>query len=322
MPRPPKTFNGFVGQTRITRFIKKLLSGAKLRGDACPSMMFIGKTGHGKTSLAEATVTEYGSDLHLLFSGQDVSPYKICTVLQEVQQTDFVIIDEAHSLKLDTQHILHLAWDKGKIPAVSENQIDRSEFIDIPDFTMILCTNHPGKVNKALRSRLLSVEFDPYNEKELKMIADKIAEERGLAITGQAANLLARVAQGSPRTTQRRMDILFTLCSHDQAINLSHVQELLDEEGIDQHGFSPYQRQYLNHLMENPRGVCSIERLAARIGCGKDYLKLEVEPYLIEQDYVEVFSSRGRKITLKGMNLIEGRFWDQKNSNVIKMEAL
>lgn len=322
MPRPPKTFNGFVGQTRITRFIKKLLSGARLRGDACPSMIFIGKTGHGKTSLAEATVTEYGSNLHLLFSGQDVSPYKICTVLQEVQHGDFVIIDEAHSLKLDSQHILHLAWDKGKIPVASENQIDRSDFIDISDFTMILCTNHPGKVNKALRSRLLSIEFDPYKERELKMIADRIAEEKGLAITGQAANLLAKVAQGSPRIIQRRMDILYTLCSDDHTINLSHVQELLEEEGIDQHGFSPYQRQYLNHLMENPKGVCSIERLAARIGCGKDYLRLDVEPYLIEKGYVDIFSARGRTITPEGITLVEDRFWDHQHSNVIKMEAL
>jgi Holliday junction DNA helicase RuvB len=211
------------------------------------------------------------------------------------------LIDEAHSLSRDAQQVLFSALDEAKIPAVTEKgRLNRSEARSVAACTPILATDQPGNVKPALQSRLTPIEFVPYTLRELKTIAERVAELEGIEITPQGARRLAEVSQGSPRSIARRIDAMHLFWPDIKKFGLEHVAELLVHEGVDDLGLWPSQRLYLQTLAASPRGACSLERLAIKLGCDPTNIRRTVEPHLIERGWVEPHSGRGRMITSEG----------------------
>lgn len=305
MSRRPKTFNDFIGQRRVIGLLARLIAGARELGRPCPPLRLTAPAGHGKTALGHAIAEEYGSEFLPLLAGTDTRAADVCDLLLTGQHGDVVLIDEAHTLRLDAQQILFAALDEEKIPAVTDKgRLKRSELRSIASLTIVLATNQPGHLKAALRSRLTPIEFDPYAIHELKMIAERVAEGEGLEITPQAARRLAEVAQGSPRIISRRVKALRLFGPGTEKFGLDQVTEVLTSEGVDARGLWPSQRLYLQTLDSSPRGVCSLERLAIKLGCDPVIIRHEVEPFLIERGWVEPWSGRGRMITAEGRSIV------------------
>jgi Holliday junction resolvasome RuvABC ATP-dependent DNA helicase subunit len=112
------------------------------------------------------------------------------------------------------------------------------------------------------------------------------------------------VSQGSPRISARRVDALRLFSPSIAKYGLDHVAELLISEGVDDLGLRPSQRLYLQTLAASPRGACSLERLAIKLGCDTANLRQDVEPYLNERGWVEPHSGRGRMITPQARGII------------------
>ena len=305
MGRPVATFCHFVGQRRVVAHVQRLVEGAKKAGDPCTSMLLAGPAGSGKTTMAAALAAAYGSQLHVLLAGADTKPVDMCRILRDLKHGDVFLADEIHSLPADAQQIFFIALDQWKMPSLTERGIDRSTLESIAKFTLIAATNEPGRIKQALRTRLTRIEFDPYSQKELKAIVERIAESLEISISPQAANVLAATAQGSPRRIQRRILDLCHYWSGVQALTKDHIRAFLDSEGIDEHGFTPQQREYLKALSGMPKGKCNLERLAVKLGCDVVNVRQEVEVYLIEQGYVDPASRLGRGITPKGLEIVQ-----------------
>lgn len=305
MGRPIKKFHDFVGQKRTITFLQRIILGAKTLGQTCPSLLLKAPTGCGKSSLAKSIAVDYGSSFHLLLAGQEVQAIDICQMLSKLEFGDVFAIDEAHSLSSDSQQILYLALDEQRIPAISNGKIDRSQYISIAEFCLVLATNEPGLIKRALANRLHHVELDPYSLEELKVIAETIAQKEGFHITPQAARQLAQVAQSSPRIVYKRVELLRLLNPTVSHFTESHIFELLSRQGIDQNGLTPKQRQYLITLMNSPLGICTLGRLSVALGYDILAIKRDVEPYLIEQKWVDPNSIRGRRITDEGRDLAQ-----------------
>ena len=224
MGRPAKRFHDFVGQRRVVGHLQRLICGAKECGDPCTSLSLVGAAGFGKTSIAKAIASEYGSDFHSVLASGDTKPAEICAVLREVRHGDVMLIDEPHALSRDAQQILYLALDEWRVPVEAKRGISRSQYESIAQFTLILATNEPGGVKRALRSRLTRVEFDPYTQNELKAIAECVARQSEVSLTPQAASLLAQVAQGSPRIVARRVQNLKHYWSDGRSLTKDHVR--------------------------------------------------------------------------------------------------
>jgi len=283
MGRPATAFHQLVGQGRAVGYLRRLIAGAKAHGDACPSMLLAGPSGAGKSTMAAAIAAEYGSQLHMLLAGSDTTATAICRILSELKHGDVFLVDEAHSLSADAQQVLFIALDQWKIPRLLERGIDRSSFESIAEFTLVVATNAPGQIKQALRTRLTRIEFDSYSQKELKTIAEHVAELLGISISPQAANLLATTAQGSPRCIKRRIRDLRHYWAGMSSLTKDHVRTFLDSEGIDEYGLTPHQRKYMKALAAMPKGQCNVERLAVKLGCDVVNVRQEVEVYLIEQ---------------------------------------
>lgn len=303
MGRPIKKFHDFVGQKRTINFLQKIILGAKTLGQTCPSLLLKAPTGCGKSSLAKSIAIEYGSTFHLLLAGQEVQAIDICQMLSKLEFGDVFAIDEAHSLSSDGQQILYLALDEQRIPAISSGKIDRSQYVSIAEFCLVLATNEPGSLKRALANRLHHIELDPYTVEELKVIAETIAEKEGFHITPQSARRLVQVAQGSPRTVYKLVELLRLFNPKLSHFTETQVVELLLGQGFDQHGLMPKQRQYLITLINSPAGICTLGRLSVALGYDILAIKRDVEPYLIEQKWVDPNSVRGRKITDEGREL-------------------
>jgi Holliday junction DNA helicase RuvB len=305
MARPPKTFNEFIGQPRLIRHLARKIAGAKELGRACPSMLLAGPSGVGKTTLAEAIARECGTDILKLFAGEDTTPLEVCRALGTLQANDVFFIDEIHALTAQAQQILYVALDDRKAPACLEGRLDRTTFESVAEFTLIGATNEPGRLKRALRRRLTRIEFDRYSIAELKLVAVRLADRDGVEISPQAARRLAETAQGTPALVQRRVDDLRLYWPEKRAFTVEDVVTMLSEEGIDHHGLSAHQRQYLTIVAESPHGTCSLERISVRLGCDLVSIKQDLEPFLIEEGLVDPHSARGRKVTAKGRTLTE-----------------
>ncbi len=305
MPRPLKDFNGFFGQSKVIAFLRRHIAGAKVCVQSCPSLLFVGPSGTGKSSLARAVATEYGSELHPILAGKEIRPVEIChTLLNEVKSGDVLFIDEIHALVGESQEILYVAIDMRKVPDPGGGRLDRmKKLVNIGDFTLIGATNQPGSLKRALLSRLKVIELDPYSNAELKAIAERIAEEEGFVLTPQAARKLAETAQGTPRRVDSRVRDLKTFFPGIQRFTQEHVEELLVAERIDEHGLVPYQRQYLSALANSTRGSSTLERLCVKLGCDPAYIRKEIEPYLVDRGFVDLQTARGRTITPEGQAL-------------------
>jgi Holliday junction DNA helicase RuvB len=304
MGRQLRTFQDFIGQRRLVRHLERLIWGAQAHGEPVVPLLLIAPSGSGKTEMARAVAAAYGSQLHSLLASRRTQPAHICAVLRELRHGDVFFIDEAHSLGRDPQQVLYLALDEQRIPATPERGGAPIRYESIARFTLALATNEPGALKPAFCRRLVTLEFDPYTARELKAIAEREAADRGISLSPQAAGALAEVAQGSPGRVARLVHNLRHFWPDQTELGTELVRRFLLSEGIDEHGLTPLQRQYLRALAAAPTGRSRLEGLAVRLGCDVRYVRVEIEPYLVEQALVDPHSDRGRMITAKGLNLV------------------
>jgi Holliday junction DNA helicase RuvB len=176
--------------------------------------------------------------------------------------------------------------------------------VNVAPLNLVLATTCPGQIIPALFSRLEVCELDPYSHDELKEIARNDAAEEGVRLTAQAARVIAERCQGSPRIARRLVALL--VLTNDGALELtqSHAEELLARRGISRHGLTPSQQQYLRHLAAAPAGRSSFERLAAELRLDGNFVRREIEPFLIHLRAIVIETSRSRLITDAGKAIV------------------
>jgi len=302
MARPIPDFEGFYEQDVAARHVRKLIEGALERGQPCPPLLLIGRYGSGKSTFAQAISRKSRVGFYPWPAGKDLSIVMLCEALKQLSDCDIIFLDEAHALPRPAQEILQLALDQWKIPQVKNGHVDRRNLVSIARFTPILATNEPGSLRPALRSRFERIEFRPYTVRALTAIARVIAPRFGFELTPQAARVLAEVAQASPRLVEMRIKDLGLYFPAVTKMTQDNVSVLLENQGIDKYGLWPAQRQYLQILAAKPQKACTLERLTLGIGMDATMVRQEYEPYLIEQEFIEI-SNRGRAITEKGKAL-------------------
>lgn len=309
MARPIGTWHGFAGQGSIVKSLREHCAGALAKNQPLPHISFSGVSGLGKTELAQTVAKEMGATFLPFFCSPQSKRWQLAKLLAGgVKRCDVLFLDEVHQLHPSVQEILYPAIDKHRVPVVDENnRIQENDWLEVPDFSVIVATDQPGQLVNALRQRIaLRYILQPYAVSEMRIIVANRAAEIGLLLSGQACSRIAEAARGVPRRARHLLQSLQTVIE-DAGVSISKTManNHLASIGIDKDNLTESDRQYLGVLARR-EGHVSLNNLASSLGLDEISVIRDIEPFLMQMELIGV-ESRGRSLTDKGRKYAEKR---------------
>lgn len=297
----PSYLSDFLGQEKLKENLAIFIKAAKNRGDALDHTLFYGPPGLGKTTLAQIIAHEMGVGFKGS-SGPVISKSgDLAALLTNLQEGDIFFIDEIHRLNKNVEEVLYSAMEDFKLDIIiGEGPAARAIKIDLPKFTLVGATTRVGLIANPLKDRFgIPLRINFYSASELEQIVIRDAKILEIEIEKSAAQEIAKRSRGTPRIAIRLLKRVRDFASHagEKIISQATADHALKRLEIDAAGLDASDYRYLKFIAENYRGgPVGIETIAAAIGEEKDTVEDTIEPYLIQQGFVEK-TPRGRVLT-------------------------
>jgi Holliday junction DNA helicase RuvB len=179
---------------------------------------------------------------------------------------------------------------------IGEGPSARSVRIDLAPFTLVGATTRAGLLATPLRDRFgipLRLEF--YTPEELTAVIRGAARKMGAAITEDGAMEIARRARGTPRIAGRLLRRVRDFADAEgTTIDRLAAARALARLEVDEAGLDSLDRRFLKALIENyGGGPVGMDTLAAAIAEARDAVEDVIEPYLLQQGFIQR-TPRGR----------------------------
>jgi Holliday junction DNA helicase RuvB len=312
------TLSNFIGNEDLVRLLHISIEASKIRNSSLPHILIKGPAGTGKTTLAEAIASEFGthpltltptsaksaSELRKFFLRMPGEGYDQEGQIIGKIQPQIVFIDEIHQLPLLAQELLGIAMQDWKLP-VKVNGIDVYEWV--PRFTLIGATTLPGKISKPFLDRFkIQSEFETYSMDEAVQIAELHAQSQGLTLAPGVGEAVARRSRGVARLIVRFLDRLADAAAvagvegADQNHISLELANLVFKQflKVDDRGLTKTDIKILKAL-HNATAPIGLDMLATIVNEDKATVEKNVEPYLIHEELI-MRTKGGRVITEEG----------------------
>ncbi|MBI1209803.1 MAG: Holliday junction branch migration DNA helicase RuvB [Azospirillum sp.] len=304
----PLTLAEFVGQAQLRENLAVFIAAARSRAEALDHVLFHGPPGLGKTTLAQIVARELGVGFRATSGPVIARAGDLAALLTNLQPRDVLFIDEIHRLNPAVEEILYPAMEDFQLDLIiGEGPAARSIRIDLPPFTLVGATTRSGLITRPLRERFgIPLRLQFYTPAELERIVGRAAGVLGLSITRDGAAEIARRARGTPRIAGR---LLRRVRDFAAVAGLAEVDAAAADAGltrleVDALGLDAMDRRYLGCLARNyGGGPAGVETLAAALSEQRDVLEEVIEPYLLQQGFLQR-TPRGRMLTVHGFRYL------------------
>ncbi len=294
----PKMLADYTGQPHVCEQMEIFIQAARNREDALDHLLIFGPPGLGKTTLANIVANEMGVNIKTTSGPVLEKAGDLAALLTNLEKNDVLFIDEIHRLSPVVEEILYPAMEDYQLDImIGEGPAARSIKLDLPPFTLVGATTRAGSLTSPLRDRFGIVQrLEFYSVKDLTTIVSRSASYLNLEMTEEGATEVACRARGTPRIANRLLRRVrdYAEIKSDGTVGPDVAAKALDMLDVDKEGFDYMDRKLLTAIIEKfDGGPVGLDNLAAAIGEEKETIEDVIEPFLIQQGFLQR-TPRGR----------------------------
>lgn len=300
----PTNLTEFAGQQQLVRDLTILLGAARERRECPDHILLAGPPGLGKTTLANIVAQELALPMVSTSAPAIAKPGDLLALLTGVSTPSVVFVDEIHALERRAEELLYTAMEDRHVDMIIGEGVNaRTIRLELQPFTLIGATTQMGMLSAPLRGRFGFLgRLVPYTETELAGIVTRSAKVLGVTIETEAAQIIARRSQGTPRIANRWLRRVrdWAQMHQRETIDAKTAKESLEEFGIDELGLDPLARDILQTaIAQFNGGPVGIGSLAAAVGEAESTISDVYEPHLLREGLL-TRTRQGRIVTEKG----------------------
>jgi Holliday junction DNA helicase RuvB len=297
----PRTFDEYVGQTKVLDNLKVFVAAAQARGEALDHVLFSGPPGIGKTTLAHLIAGALGVPLRAIGAPAIEHKGTLASYLTSLEARGVFFIDEVHRLQPVVEEYLYPAMEDFRLEIpVGDGPNAEMLPLKLPRFSLVAATTRTGLLSGPFLSRFgIVLRLEYYSPSELTEIVRRSAVRLGLDVDPDGADEIGRRARGTPRVANHLLKRVrdFAQVEADGRIDRQVAASALQRLGVDQLGLDELDRTVLRCIIQKfDGGPVGIESLAAACAEERDTLEDVCEPYLIQEGLL-MRTPRGRVAT-------------------------